>query len=123
LIIQTMSKSRSLAGLRVGFALGDENLINALIRIKNSFNSYTLDQLAIVGAEAAIRDQAYTDLVTEKIILTRESVSKRMKELGFYVIPSQTNFIFAHHYEQRGEELFNKLKESGILVRHFNTDP
>lgn len=123
LVIQTMSKSRSLAGLRVGFAFGDPNLIGALIRIKNSFNSYTLDQLAIAGAEAAISDQVYTDQITEKIIQTRESVSKRMKKFNFDVIPSQTNFIFARHAEQSGEELFNKLKEAGVLVRHFNTEP
>lgn len=123
LIVQTMSKSRSLAGLRVGFALGHPALIEALIRIKNSFNSYTLDQLAIAGAEAAIDDKKYTEKITKKIIKTRTWVSKQMKQKGFYVIPSQTNFIFAQHVKYNAEHLFTLLKQKNVLVRHFNTDP
>lgn len=123
LIVQTMSKSRSLAGLRVGFALGHPTLIEALIRIKNSFNSYTLDQLAIVGAEAAIDDNKYTEKITKKIIKTRTWVSQQMKQKGFYVIPSQTNFIFVQHVKFNAEQLFTLLKKKKILVRHFNINP
>ncbi|MBP1968534.1 histidinol-phosphate aminotransferase [Virgibacillus natechei] len=119
LIVQTMSKSRSLAGLRVGFAMGNPNLIEALIRIKDSFNSYTLDRLAIAGAEAAIKDTDYFTDTIEKVIHTREWVTAEMKQRGFHVLPSQTNFIFACHYNWIAEDLYTNLKKDGILVRHF----
>lgn len=120
LIIQTMSKSRSLAGLRVGFALGSEELIEGLIRIKDSFNSYTIDRLAIAGATAAIRDKEYFEETTKKIIETREWTIKELEKRGFNVLPSQTNFLFATHPEKNAESLYEQLKENNILVRYFN---
>jgi histidinol-phosphate aminotransferase len=123
LVIQTTSKSRSLAGLRVGYAIGHPDLIEGLNRIKNSFNSYTLDRLAIVGASAALHDKSYYDAITLKIIQTRESVSKELTQLGFHVLPSQANFVFASHNKVTAIQLYTLLKQNGILVRHFNKAP
>lgn len=120
LVIQTFSKSRSLAGLRVGFAMGQQGLIEGLNRIKNSINSYTLDRLAIAGAIAAIKDEEYFQETRRKIINTRERVSSELTGLGFEVIPSKTNFIFITHPEHRADKLFSLLREKGILVRYFN---
>lgn len=120
LVIQTTSKSRALAGLRVGFALGQEELIQGLTRIKDSFNSYTIDRLAMVGAKVAFEDQAYFQKITQKIITTRAWVTEEMKELGFTVLPSQANFIFVTHEDYRAEILYEQLKEAGVLVRYFN---
>lgn len=123
LVIQTMSKSRSLAGLRVGFALGNRSLIEALIRIKDSFNSYTIDRLALVGAKAAFDDEAYFKKSTATIIATRETTIETLTGLGFNVLPSQANFVFATHETVAAEKLYTQLKEQGILVRHFNKPP
>lgn len=120
LVIQTTSKSRSLAGLRVGFALGNESLIQALIRMKDSFNSYTIDRLALAGAKAAFDDVEYFRKITNKIIDTREKVTTQMEELGFTVLPSQANFIFVTHKKLRAKFLYEKLYEANILVRHFD---
>lgn len=119
LVIQTMSKSRSLAGLRVGFALGHPNLIEGLTRIKDSVNSYTVDRLAIAGAEAAMADVSYFNETTEKIIRTREWTIVEMEKRGFTVLPSQTNFIFATHPNKDAGELYTALKEKDILIRYF----
>jgi len=119
LVIQTFSKSRSLAGLRVGFAVGDPALIDGLERIKNSFNSYPLDQLAIHGAVAAIEDQAYFEQCCHTIIATRNKLSQQLTELGFEVLPSATNFVFAKHTVENAEEIALKLRENSIIVRHF----
>ena len=119
LIIQTLSKSRSLAGLRVGFALGNPQLIEALNRIKDSFNSYTLDRLALAGAKAAIKDTAYFRETTGQIIQTRERTAAALKKRGFYVLPSEANFVFASHYQRTAEDLYSALKNHGILVRYF----
>lgn len=120
LVIQTLSKSRSLAGLRVGFALGQEHLIEGLNRIKNSFNSYTLDRLALIGAKAAIEDVEYFQSTTEKIITTRKRITSELRNLGFYVIESQANFIFIYHHQLPAKKLYKDLKEQGIYVRYFN---
>ncbi|MGB3972592.1 MAG: histidinol-phosphate transaminase [Peptococcia bacterium] len=120
LVIQTFSKSRSLAGLRVGFACGHKDLITALNRIKNSFNSYPLDRLAQVGAIAAIKDQAYFEETRQKVIKTRETVVPILRRLGFRVIDSLTNFVFISHNQVPAEELFQRLREKGILVRHYS---
>lgn len=120
LVVQTTSKSRSLAGLRVGFAMGNHSLIDALIRIKDSFNSYTLDRLALVGAKAAFEDEAYFKEITAKIIATRNETTVALKQLGFAVLPSQANFIFASHSSVSAERLYNELKKEGVLVRYFN---
>ncbi|CDO04029.1 Histidinol-phosphate aminotransferase [Oceanobacillus picturae] len=120
LVIQTMSKSKSLAGLRVGYALGNEDLISGLTRIKDSFNSYTLDRLAIAGAEAAFQATDYYADMTEKVKTTREWTISAMNQRGFTVLPSQTNFIFTTHETIPAEELYERLKVSGILIRYFN---
>lgn len=120
LVVQTTSKSRSLAGLRVGFAMGAPSLIDALIRIKDSFNSYTLDRLALVGAKAAFEDEAYFKESVGKIVTTREETKETLQELGFKVLPSQANFVFATHEVVPAEFLYNALKKEGILVRYFN---
>lgn len=119
LVVQTLSKSRSLAGLRVGFALGNEALIEALLRVKDSINSYTLDRLALAGAQAAIEDEAYFRGTTGLIIKTREATAKRLEALGFKVIPSTANFIFISHPANAAETIFTKLREKGVLVRFF----
>jgi histidinol-phosphate aminotransferase len=117
--VQTFSKSRSLAGMRVGFALGHPELIEGLNRVKNSFNSYPLDRLAQAAAIAALEDRAYFAETTNKIIRTRERVTEELKRLGFDVLPSKTNFVFAKREGWSGAELQRLLKERGVLVRHF----
>jgi histidinol-phosphate aminotransferase len=119
LIIQTFSKSRALAGLRVGLALGREELIEGLDRIKNSVNSYTLDRLSLAGAVAAIKDDAYFQEIKRKVVVTRERVSGELREMGFKVIHSMTNFIFIAHPFMPAAELSFRLREKGILVRYF----
>jgi len=123
LVVQTMSKSRSLAGLRVGFALGDPTLIEGLTRVKDSFNSYTLDRLALAGAKASIKDQAYFEQTTANIIRTRSWVSKQMEQQGFHVLPSQANFIFVRHEHIAAKTLYEQLKAANVLIRHFNKQP
>lgn len=120
LVVQTFSKSRSLAGLRVGFAMGNRNLIDALRQIKNSFNSYTTGKLALIGAIEAIKDKNYFEMTTKKIIKTREIVVKKLKEMGFWVLDSKANFIFISHPKIKAEKLFTELRKRGILVRHFS---
>ncbi|WP_156856042.1 histidinol-phosphate transaminase [Oceanobacillus sp. AG] len=120
LVIQTMSKSRALAGLRLGFALGSPELIEGLVRIKDSFNSYTIDRLAIAGGVAAIKDKAYFTEKKEKVIATRSWVTEELEKRGFTVLPSQTNFLFVTHPEKDAARLYEQLKENLILVRYFN---
>lgn len=119
LVVQTLSKSRSLAGLRVGFALGHADLIEGLCRVKDSINSYTLDRLALAGAQAAMEDEAYFQETAASIIKTREATAKRLGALGFKVIPSAANFIFISHPVNAAETIFTKLREGGVLVRYF----
>ncbi len=119
LVVHTLSKSRSLAGLRVGYAIGHPALIEALERVKNSFNSYPLDRLAIVGAVAAIEDHAYFTAACQQVIATRETLIARLGELGFDVLPSAANFIFARHPHRDAGELARALRERNIIVRHF----
>lgn len=120
LVIQTLSKSRCLAGMRVGFALGSEELIEGLNRIKNSFNSYTVDRVAQVAAVAAFQDEDYFRACTDKIIKTRQEVVNKLENLNFTVVPSKSNFIFATHKEVKAKDIFEKLKVKGVLVRYFN---
>jgi histidinol-phosphate aminotransferase len=119
LVIQTLSKGRALAGLRVGFAMGHPLLIEALDRVKNCFNSYPLDHLAISGAVAAIEDRTHFDATRAKVIASRESLTQQLGSLGFDVLPSQANFIFARHSARDAQELTLRLRERHILVRHF----
>ena len=120
LITQTMSKSRSLAGMRIGLAFGSQNLIMGLNAVKNSFNSYTLDRLAIAAGTAALEDKAYFETTRDRVIETRESSAAQLRELGFIVLPSCTNFLFIRHPDVSAVWLYRKLRENGILVRHFN---
>ena len=120
LVIQTLSKSRSLAGLRVGFALGHEDLIEGLNRIKNSINSYTLDRIAIVGAAEAIKDESYFQEMRAKVMDTREKTIERLKELDFKIVDSKANFVFISHSTIEAKKLFLELKERGVLVRYFS---
>lgn len=120
LIVQTLSKSRSLAGLRVGFALGHKDLIEGLNRVKSSINSYTVDRLAIAGAIEAFKDEEYFQLTKEKIIKTRNWLSSELLTAGFKIIESHANFLFISHSIIHAGKLYKKLKENGILVRYFN---
>jgi histidinol-phosphate aminotransferase len=120
LTVHTLSKSASLAGLRVGFAIGGEELIEGLCRIRDSFNSYTVDRLAQAGAAAALFDAAYYDAVNRRVIATRERVSAALSALGFTVIPSAANFLFVRSPRMGGADFFTRLRERGILVRFFN---
>ena len=119
LVVQTLSKSRSLAGLRVGFAIGHPDLIEALERVKNSFNSYPLDNLAIAGAAAAMEDVAHFRRTTQAVIDSRELLIAGLVQLGFEVLPSAANFVFARHPLRDAVGLAAMLRAKGILVRHF----
>lgn len=119
LIVQTLSKSRALAGLRVGFAIGQRPLIEALERVKDSFNSYPLDCLAIAGAVAAMEDDAWFQETRKRIIANRQSLVQALSELGFEVLPSMANFVFARHASHNGADLAARLREHRVLVRHF----
>ena len=119
LVTQTLSKSRSLAGLRVGLAVGHPDLIEALERIKNSFNSYPLDRIAIAGAAAAFDDREYFEQTCQRVIASRETVIAAMQDLGFEVLPSAANFIFARHPQREAAQLAAGLREQGVIVRHF----
>lgn len=120
LVSQTLSKARSLAGLRVGFAVGHPDLIEALNRVKNSFNSYPLDRLALAGAQAAYEDEAWFQKCCDGVISERERLTESLEELGFEVLPSKANFVLARHESNSGESLAQGLREQGIIVRHFN---
>ena len=119
LVSQTLSKSRSLAGLRVGIAVGHPDLIEALERIKNSFNSYPLDRMAIAGAAAAFEDRAYFEQTCQQVIASREAVVAGLTALGFEVLPSKANFVFARHPGKDAASLAAGLREQGVIVRHF----
>lgn len=119
LVVQTLSKSRSLAGLRVGFAVGHPDLIVALDRVKNSFNSYPLDRIAIAGATAAINDEAHFETTRQAVISSRNRLTKRLEDLGFDVLPSAANFLFARHPGHDAAALAAYLRGENIIVRHF----
>jgi histidinol-phosphate aminotransferase len=119
LVIQTFSKSRSLAGLRVGFAIGQRPLIEALERVKDSFNSYPVDCLAIGGAIAAIEDDGWFRETRARILASREILAHDLSQLGFEVLPSLANFVFARHRSGSGADLAAALRQRDVLVRHF----
>jgi histidinol-phosphate aminotransferase len=119
LVVHTLSKSRSLAGLRVGYAIGQRPLIDALERVKDSFNSYPLDRIAQAGATAAMDDRDWFDETRNKVIQARERVAGALRQRGFEVLPSQANFLFARHPGHSGEALARALRERAVLVRHF----
>ncbi|MGC4070705.1 MAG: histidinol-phosphate transaminase [Polyangiaceae bacterium] len=119
LVVQTLSKSRSLAGLRVGYAMGNEALVEALERVKNCFNSYPMDRLALVGAVAAFEDRDYFESCRRKVIASREWLVAALGELGFEVIPSAANFVFARHPARDAAEIAKGLRDRAVIVRHF----
>ncbi|MCI8513962.1 MAG: histidinol-phosphate transaminase [Lachnospiraceae bacterium] len=120
LVVQTFSKSRSLAGMRIGYALGNPKLIKALHDVKYSFNSYTMNRTALTLGVEAVKDEAYFRENLAKILATRERVSKRMRELGFEFPESYTNFLFASHRRVPAKKLFDALRKRDIYVRHFD---
>lgn len=120
LVIQTFSKSRAMAGIRVGFALGNKDLIEGLERLKNSFNSYPLDRPALAGAQASLEDQSYFEQRRDQLITVREWTTNELSLLGFEVTPSKANFVFASHPQHAAKGLYEALKQKGILVRYFN---
>lgn len=120
LITQTTSKSRALAGLRVGMAFANPSLIEALNRVKNSFNSYPLDQLAQAGAKASFADDTYFTQTCTHIKTLRTELSNKLTELGFHVLPSQANFVFASHPNYHAADIATKLRDEGVIVRYFN---
>jgi histidinol-phosphate aminotransferase len=120
LIVQTMSKSRALAGLRVGYAMGDVALIEALRRVKDSFNSYPLGRVALAGAAASVRDDAWFRESCVRVVAGRDAMTRELIRLGFDVLPSSANFVFARHPARGGSELATALRDRAVLVRHFN---
>lgn len=121
LVVQTCSKSRSLAGMRIGYAMGNKELIKAMDDVRFSFNSYPMTRLSVAIGKAAMEDVSYYKETTKKIIETREWTKKELKRLGFTFGDSETNFIFATHSFVEAEYIFSKLKEKHIFVRHFNS--
>ncbi|GBQ27117.1 histidinol-phosphate transaminase [Gluconacetobacter azotocaptans] len=121
LVVRTLSKAHALAGLRVGYAIGQAHLIEGLNRVKDSFNSYPLDLLAQVGATAAIEDREWLARTTGKIIKSRNGLTSSLRGLGFEVLPSQANFVFARHPDRDAVRLAAALRERAIIVRHFRT--
>jgi len=119
LVVHTLSKSRSLAGLRMGFALGHPELIAGLDRVKNSFNSYPVDRLAMAGAIAAMEDQDYFDRTRHAVMASRERLAAELARLGFQVLPSAANFLFVRHPDRDGAALAAELRQRSIIVRHF----
>jgi histidinol-phosphate aminotransferase len=119
LVVQTLSKSRALAGLRVGFAIGQVELVEALNRVKNCFNSYPLDRLALAGATAAIEDREWFERTRQVVIESRAKLTADLAALGFEVLPSATNFVFVRHPRHDADELARQLRSRDIIVRHF----
>ena len=120
LVVQTMSKSRALAGLRVGYAIGDADLIEALTRVKDSFNSYPLGRPAQAGAIASLEDEAWFQQARARVIEGRERLTRGLVRLGFDVLPSSANFVFARHPAHEGAALAAALRQRAVIVRHFS---
>ena len=123
LVVQTLSKSRSLAGMRIGVAIGPEAVIEDINKMKFSFNPYNLDRLAIVAGAAAIKDDEYFRTCRDRVMATRERFVEEMGRLGFEVLPSKANFVFCRSDRIGGKEYFEKLRENSIVVRYFDKDP
>ncbi len=119
LVVQTFSKSRSMAGMRIGFAIGSRALIDAMYAVRNSYNSYTMNMPSILCGVEAVKDYDYFETYRTAIIATREKTAEKLKALGFTVLPSSTNFLFASHKNVPAEELFLMLREKHIYVRYF----
>ena len=123
LVVQTLSKSRGLAGLRVGYAIGSSELISGLEKVKNSFNSYTLDRIALAGAVASIKDIEYNRKIQKKIIATRDWSATRFAQLGFKMTDAKANFLFVSPPDGNAPKMLNELRDRGILVRYFSKTP
>ena len=121
LVVQTFSKSRSMAGMRIGFAIGSRALIDAMYAVRNSYNSYTMNMPSILCGVEAVKDRAYFDKTRKAIMETREAVAEKLAKLGFAVLPSSANFLFAAHESVPAEELFLMLREKHIDVRYFKS--
>lgn len=121
-VVQTMSKSRQLAGARIGFAISNKQLIDDLKTVKYSFNPYNVNRLSILAGAAAFEDESYFDACRKKIVSSRERLTKALQEMGFVVLPSKANFLLARHGKIGGRELYLKLKENGVLVRHLSDE-
>jgi histidinol-phosphate aminotransferase len=121
LVVQTFSKSRSMAGMRIGYAMGNKSLIQALNNVKNSYNSYTMTQMSLSVGVEAVKDDIYFKKTINKIINTRERVKKELEKLGFLFLDSKTNFIFTTHKSVSAIELFEAMRKDNIFVRHFST--
>lgn len=120
LVTGTFSKSRSLAGLRIGFAIGSKELISVLEAVKNSYNSYTIDSISVKAGVESILDKEYFEETCNKIISTRQRLTDELKGLGFSVLDSQTNFVFVTHNSLSMKDMFEKLKEKGVYIRYFS---
>ena len=120
LITGTFSKSRSLAGMRIGYAIGSKTLISVLEAVKNSYNSYTLNSVSMAAGTAAIKDRAYFESTVSKVIATRQRVAEELRALGFTVLNSQTNFLFATHNAISIKDYFEWLKAQKVFIRYFN---
>ena len=123
LVVRTFSKSYSLAGMRIGYAIGSKPLITALNTIKNCFNSYPLDRLAQVAAIAAIKDQSYYDRINDQVKTTRNRVKVQLEQLGCKVLPSESNFLFVSFIKYNSHDIYTKFREKGILIRQFSYIP
>lgn len=119
-VVHTFSKSRALAGMRVGYSVASREITEGILRVKDSFNSYPLDRLAIAAAVASMQDREYFEVNTRKVIDARENLSQQLEAMGFEVLPSRANFVFARHPAHDAGELARTLREYGILVRHFS---
>jgi histidinol-phosphate aminotransferase len=119
-VVQTFSKSRAMAGMRIGFAMGNKTLIKYLNDVKYSVNSYTMNYPSIIAGAAAITDEDYFNSVVKRIVATRKRMESELRSLGFVFNPSSTNFVFAKHERIPGEEIFERLKKRKIYVRHWN---
>ncbi|MBE5780983.1 MAG: histidinol-phosphate transaminase [Clostridiales bacterium] len=122
LVVRTLSKGYSLAGLRAAYALGQPHLIRALINMRDSFNSYNLDAIALAGATAAIEDSSYAKANAKKVMETRATFSRGLEELGYTVLPSSANFVFARPGDGDAERIFQALGERNIYVRYFTAE-
>jgi histidinol-phosphate aminotransferase len=118
-VVQTLSKSRALAGMRVGYSVASKEITDGILRVKDSFNSYPLDRLAIAAAVASIDDREYFDEMTHKVIEARTWLTQQLETIGFEVLPSKANFVFVRHPGHDAAELAVALRQEGILVRHF----
>ena len=118
-VIHTFSKSRALAGMRVGYSVASREITEGILRVKDSFNSYPLDKLAIIAAVASIEDRSYFEAMRRKVMDTRADLSRQLETIGFEVLPSSANFVFARHPSHDAAQLALALREQGILVRHF----